>query len=94
MADDTPSVSVTGYLAGLAAAIVLGTLAYGFVLVPLLFGDAAFVQDTSRPDSQMQAIGPGFTLPTVLGIAFVTVVAVAHGWLYVNYPRLLDGFGR
>jgi hypothetical protein len=38
----------------------------------------------------MRTIARGITLPTVLGIAFVTVGAVAHGWLYVNYPRLLD----
>jgi hypothetical protein len=87
---DTSSVSVPLYLGGLGASIVLATLAYVVVVAPLLFGDPAWVGDASAPDGQMRAIGRGVTLPTVLGIVFVTFAAVAHGWLYVNYPRLLD----
>ncbi|WP_323674697.1 hypothetical protein [Halorubellus sp. PRR65] len=90
MTESTPGVSVRFYLAGLGAAIVLGTLAYAFVLAPLLFGDPAWVSDGSAPDNQLRATGRGITLPTLVGIAFVTVCAVGHGWLYVNYPHLLD----
>ncbi|WP_435362904.1 hypothetical protein [Haloarchaeobius sp. DYHT-AS-18] len=90
MTENTSSVSVTWYLVGLGVSLVLGTVLYVFVLAPLLFGDPAFLQDTPAPDAQMQVLGPGFTLPLVVGIGFVTVTAVAHGWLYLNYPRLLE----
>lgn len=82
--------SVPFYFAGLGAAIVLGTLVYVLVIAPLLFGDPAWVVDASPPDGQMRVISRGITLPTVLGIVFVALASVAHGWLYVNYPRLLN----
>lgn len=90
MAEHSSSVSVRLYLAGLGASIVLGALGYVFVVAPILFGDPTWVGDTSPPDGQMRAIRRGITLPTLLGIGFVTLAAVAHGWLYVNYPRLLN----
>ncbi|WP_227132171.1 hypothetical protein [Halorubellus salinus] len=90
MTESTAPVSVRSYIAGLAASIVLGTLLYVFVVAPLLFGDPSWVVDGSPPDGQMRAVSRGVTLPSIGGIAFVTVAAVAHGWLYVNYPRLLD----
>lgn len=90
MAERHSSVSVRLYLAGLATSLVLGALVYVFVVAPVLFGDPGWVVDTSAPDSQMRTIRRGVTIPTLLGIAFVTLTAVAHGWLYVNYPRLLN----
>ncbi len=90
MTERASSVSVPLYFAGLAASIVLGTIAYVFVVAPVLFGDPTWVVDTSAPDGQMRAIRRGITLPTLLGIVFVTLAAVAHGWLYVNYPRVIN----
>lgn len=90
MTERHSSVSVRLYLAGLGASIVLGALAYVFVIAPLLFGDPSWVVDASPPDGQMRTINRGITIPTLLGIGFVTLTAVAHGWLYVNYPRLLN----
>ena len=90
MADDTTSVSVTWYLTGLALSLLLATLVYGVIVLPLLYGDAALVQDTSAPDTRMRVVSRGVTLPTIVGIGFVTVAAVAHGWLYTHYPRLRE----
>ena len=90
MTESSSSVSVPLYLAGLGTSIALGTLAYVFFVAPLLFGDPMWMGDTSAPDGQMRAIGRGLTIPTLLGIVFVTIAAVVHGWLYANYPRLLN----
>ncbi|WP_440992188.1 hypothetical protein [Haloarchaeobius baliensis] len=90
MTDSTSSVSVRWYLAGLAVSLLLASVVYAVVVLPLVFGDAAPVQDTSPPDGQMRVVDRGMTLPTVVGIGFVTVAAVAHGWLYKHYPRLRE----
>lgn len=90
MADETPSVSVRWYLAGVATTIAGSTVRWALVLAPLVFGDPAWVGDGSAPDARMQLLGPGWTLPTILGLAFVAGRAVGHSWLYVHYPRFLD----
>ncbi|MFD1644155.1 hypothetical protein [Haloarchaeobius litoreus] len=90
MADSTTGVSVTWYLTGLAVSLLLATVVYGLFVLPLLFGDAALVQDTTAPDGQMRTVSRGVTVPTLVGIGFVTLAAVAHGWLYKHFPRLRE----
>ena len=90
MSDDASTVSVEWYLAGLETTVAASAVLWALVLAPLAFGDPAWVADASAPSTEMRDVSRGVTLPTVFGIAFVAVCAVGHGWLYVNYPRLLD----